>query len=122
MRFLNRWKELAAAAAAAALLLLSFLCALVALWRFKYRALNTPVYLSEFYSDQVDEFTSNLLAVQNYARSLEEPYQSLVKRNNSISRLHKAAIVLLIIGTSIVLCSVLLTTLAPAILGVFMLA
>ena len=84
----------------------SFVCALIAQFRFKYIEPKSPADLLSHILSEESEFHSRLDAAKQYARVLEEPYQSLMSRNRRISFLLRMSTVLLVIAVGLlVLCA-----------------
>lgn len=77
---------------------ISFALCLMSQWRFKIKALASPGDMADFIDKNLDKLRTREDAARSYCESIQEPFQSLVERNDKISRLLKASLVALIIA------------------------
>lgn len=84
-------------------LIASFMLALIAQYRFKYKEVLSPEDLSNHVFKERDCFNSAEDSAKQFAGILEDPYKSIRNRNEKISSLLKASTVSLVVAIGILL-------------------
>lgn len=83
-------------------LIASLIIALCSQFRFEYKALNSPEAFADCVREYSSDFNNSKEAALQFAKTIEEPYNSLRSRNDKIRKLLSAAIVCLLIAVGLI--------------------